>query len=617
MKRDMKKIIYIMAICIGFFLYSCNKLDVASLNIIQDKDVFNSEAGVSAYMASIYQKLPIEDFIYRQDRGFMVGDGERWQCFYQPGALCGEMVGPYGSTYDGAGGFGFWPYADIRTVNYFIENLPKNAVNFTKEQVAQWVGEAYFCRAYFYFALVKRYGGIPIIDKVQNYPQQTIEELQVPRNKEVDVWKFIGTDLDSAYEMMPEKSDRGRANRYVAAAYKSRAMLYAGCIAKYGSSNFAAGEAHDKGFVGIPASEANGFFQQALDAARLVEGHYDLKKNANNKEQNYADIFLDPGSPETIFVKDYSLTSNTAHSWDATMTCRYMTADGLSRAYPTLELVERFAGELSVVNTDGTPKRFNNPGDIMAGLEPRLLATVYFPGASLRGKQFDVQRGIYESFSGTAADEVGSNPPNLSKLHLSGSTDLLFNGKRVIGLCGISTNGDDMTRTGFYVRKYIDYNKAQSDCGLYRSTESWIDMRYAEVLLNRAEAAFELSGGDNIAEALTAINQLRDRAGASLLTTADLTSVDPIRNERCKELAFEKQYWWDLRRWRTADKVLDNTKFHALLPYYIADEGKYIFLRDLETFQRTYTFEKKYYYEPLPGGELGKNPNLYPNNPNY
>lgn len=600
----MKKLLIVL------LFISCNKLDVAPLNIIQDKDVFNNENGVTAYMATIYKALPIEDFYYRQDGS---GFARAWELFYHPGALCGELVGPYGSTGDGAGGFGYWPYADIRTVNYLIENLPENAINFSKEKVNQWLGEAYFCRAYFYFALVKRYGGIPIIRTVQNYPEQSLEELQVHRDKEVDVWKFVAADLDSAYNLMPETSARGRANRYVAAALKSRAMLYAGSIAKYGSLNFVAGDAREQGYAGIPAAEANGFFQQAWDAAHLVEGHYDLyKKKPDNKEQNYADLFLDADSPENILVRDYSLTSNTAHSWDATMTCRYMTADGLSRAYPTLEFVERFAGNLPVVNADGTPRRFNSTAELMQGIEPRLLATVYFPGATLRGRQFDTQRGIYDHFTGTAAAELGNNPPNLSFRHLSGSTDALYNGKRIIGFTGVSTNGDDMTRTGFYVRKYVDYKREQSQCGLYMSTQSWIDIRYAEVLLNRAEAAVELN---NTSDAITILNKIRDRAGATAVSGT--ITIDTVRNERCKELAFEKQFWWDLRRWRIADQVLDNTKFHALLPYYVADEDKYIFLRELEPFQRSYTFEKKFYYEPIPAGELGKNPNLYPNNPNF
>ncbi|MCF6405145.1 RagB/SusD family nutrient uptake outer membrane protein [Chitinophaga filiformis] len=607
----MKNKIYISIITLLAILLqpSCKDLNIDPLNVIQDKDVFATEAGVKGYLATIYRALPIEDFYYRQEGS---GFNRQWEHFYHPGALCGEMVGPYGSTYDGAGGFGYWPYGDIRTVNYFIENLPVYATGFSPDQIEAWLGEAYFCRAYFYFALAKRYGGIPIIRKVQHYPEQSLEELQVHRDKEVDVWNFIGDDLDSAYNKMPATSERGRANRYVAAALKSRAMLYAGSIAKYGSENFVAGDAREQGFAGIPASAAAGFFQKAWDAAKLLEGRYSLYRKKTDKELNYVDLFLDRESTENILVRDYSLTTGTAHSWDATMTCRFMTADGLSRAYPTLELVERFTGQLPIVNPDGTPRRFDNTGQLSQGLEPRLLATIYFPGATLRGRQFDMQRGIYEHFAGTAADELGQNPPNRQYRHLAGKTETLFNGMRIIGFTGISTDNDDLTRSGLYVRKYVDYNRAQSQCGLYMSTQSWIDMRYAEVLLNRAEAAVELN---NMADARNVINDIRDRAGAPLLT-GEFT-IDTVRNERCKELAFEKQYWWDIRRWRIADRLLDNTKYHALMPYYVADEQRYIFLREFEPFQRSYNFEKKFYYEPIPGGELGKNPNLYPNNPNH
>ena len=107
----MKKIKYITVILIGLVTLSCHKLDIAPLNIIGDADVFGSENGVTAYLASLYGSLPIEDFIYEQNNGFMVNDGGRWQCFYHPGALDGELAGPYGGTGDGIGGFGFKSFA--------------------------------------------------------------------------------------------------------------------------------------------------------------------------------------------------------------------------------------------------------------------------------------------------------------------------------------------------------------------------------------------------------------------------------------------------------------------------------------------------------------------------
>ncbi|RYD91874.1 MAG: RagB/SusD family nutrient uptake outer membrane protein, partial [Sphingobacteriales bacterium] len=481
----------------------------------------------------------------------------------------------------------------------------------TQPRVDLLLAEGHFIRAYFYYGMAKRYGGVPIITVPQD-PGAPLSDLQVPRNKEEDVWDFISTELDLAIASLGEQptTDKGRASKYAAAALKSRAMLFAACVAKYGSENFVDGPARSQGFVGVPAEKAPVYFQQAWDAAKLLEGKFDLYNSGPDKEQNYVDLFLKPdGNPEVIFVKQYSVAIGTAHSWDATMSPRYFTANALSRSYPTLETVERW-GELSVTNADGTPKRYTTRAEMQAGLEPRLLASIYFPGDVLRGREFDTQRGIYPSFSGTAANEV-AKPANTRSYVLAGGTDVLYQGKQVIGFTGPWTGGDELTRTGFYVRKYVDYNKAQASVDLNRSEQPWYDFRYGEVLLNRAEAAIELG---NTGDALECINKIRDRAGASALGSVDR---DGVRLERTKELVFENQYYWDLKRWRTADVVLNNTRFKGLMPYYVFNEDKFIFLKEPELFQRNYNFDKRFYYEPIPGGELGTNPNLFPNNPNY
>ena len=627
-----------MAILAVYLLGSCHKLNVPPLNIISEDQVFSTSAGVEAYMANIYTFLPMEDFVYEPNGGFMTGNGGRWQCFYHTDAIDGEMAGPFGGTGDAATGFGFWPYDKIRVINILISDLPKYASLYSPAQVNEWLGEAYFCRAYTYFALVKRYGGVPIVRTVVD-PNATIASLQVPRNTEEDVYNFIGSDFDSAYALMwvpgangNPAAQPGAASKYAAPAYKSRAMLYAATIAKYGATNYVDGPARAQGFVGIPAADANKFFQAAYDAAKLVEGQFSLYTGGYpDKEQNYVDLFLTPNN-EWIFIRQYSLSDPDAnndnsgpHSYDATMTCRFMTGNGLSRTYPSEDYVERY-GTLPIDSADGNPWRFSNVTDLISGLEPRLLATVYFPGMTLRGLTFDQQRGIFKTFIGNSAQELSDNlntPNDVNAQYpdTNSSANLIFAsnfnqtyaGHSIIGMAGFNpSTGDDNTRTGFYIRKYVNYNAAPAACGLYQSTQSYIDMRYAEVLLNRAEAAFELG---MTSDALTDINQIRDRAGAPE-ATASMT-IDTIRNERDKELAFEHQYWWDIRRWRIADQVLDNRKLYGLMPYYISTENKYIFLKQVETFQRTYTFQKLWYYEPLPGGELGKNPNLYPNNPGY
>jgi hypothetical protein len=400
-------------------------------------------------------------------------------------------------------------------------------------------------------------------------------------------------------------------------------MLYAGSIAKYGSLNFVDGDARAQGFTGIPADKAAGFYQKSIDAAKLLDGKYSLYRKTADKLTNYTDLFLDAQSPENILVRDYySGDPERMHSWDATMSpnsgMNYMTGNGLSRCYPTLELVERY-GVLNVTDPGtGKPNRYDKLSDLWQGksLEPRLLATIYFPGETLRGKPFDIWRGIYASFNATAAEEVAKTTRSFTP---SGDHSTLYPPDKtmlIIGNAGMypSSGSDDNTRTGFYVRKYINYKETDiKKIGLFSSTTHWIELRYAETLLNRAEADIETN---QLSDALLCLNDLRDRAGAAPLTMADMV-VDTVRNERCKELAFENHYWWDIKRWRIADVILSNARFHALMPYFVYDEKKWIFLKEPESFQRNYNFDKKFYYEPIPGGELNKNPNLYPNNPNY
>jgi hypothetical protein len=609
--KSIKKLIIAISVATGALATSCQKLNIPPTNIFTSDVIFNSQAGITSFLATIYQDLPIEDFKYGPSgndggpAGFLHG-GNDWTEFYNEAGVIGEEVGPY-SGFNIGTGFGFWPYGDIRNVNIMIAELPKHAAGLTQAGVNALLGEAHFLRAYYYFGLAKRYGGVPIITVAQN-PGAPLATLRVHRDKEQAVWDFIGAELDLGYQMMPATSDAGRANKYVAAALKSRAMLYAACVAKYGSVNFVDGQARASGLAGIPASAATAYFQSAYDAAKLLDGVYKLYTANADKVQNYVDLFLKP-SPENIFIKQYSMANNTAHSWDDTMSPRYFTANALTRSYPTLDLVSLW-GTLPITNPDGTPTRFDNRAQLMQGLEPRLLATIYFPGATLRGLTFDMQRGIYPSFSGTAAAEVAKQP-NARSYILAGDTKTLYQGLQVIGFTGPWTGGDELTRTGFYVRKYVDYTRQQATVNLNTSVQPWIDLRYAEVLLNRAEAAVELG---NTADALTDINLIRDRAGATLYGSIDLTKV---RNERRMELAFENQYYWDLKRWRTADVVLDRAHFKGLMPYYVFNENKYIFLAEPELFNREYTFQKQFYYEPIPGGEIGKNPNLLPNNPGY
>ena len=175
-------------------------MDIPPKNILTDDDVFNSESGVTAYITRLYEGLPIEAFTYCRVNGF-----RDWMHYDGLGHNTGEYMGSdYCYGWEVKSGFGYWEYDKIHDVNYFLETLPAYESNFTQDQINQWLGEAYFSRAFLYFGLVKRYGGVPIIDRVQNYPEESIESLKVSRNKEDEVWTFIGQDLDKAIELLPD-----------------------------------------------------------------------------------------------------------------------------------------------------------------------------------------------------------------------------------------------------------------------------------------------------------------------------------------------------------------------------------------------------------------------------
>ncbi|MBL4678965.1 MAG: RagB/SusD family nutrient uptake outer membrane protein [Mucilaginibacter sp.] len=635
----MKKTIYTALCFLICWTTACKKLDVPPINIIQDKDVLSNAGGVQAYMARLYAQLPIEDFRYSPERGLNFF----WIISPFP-AVTGEALSrdQRGAMQENVNES---PWADcyrlVRDVDYFLENIDQYSSDFSEAQVNGWKGEARFIRAATYFALVKRYGGVPLVDKVLQYPSNDLEGLNMARASEEASYDFIAADLDYAYQNMSETNQAGRANKYAAAGFKSRVMLFAGSIAKYNNITLIDGGAR---ICGIPSSKAVTYFKAACDAAKLLDGKYSLYKKtwaAGDKEaqyQNFVNLFFDASSPENIFVKQYHYPES-VHGYDAYNVPRQlMGANGYSaEVNPTLDYVELLDGLPK--NSDGTLKTttagkydlYTNTMDLFANAEPRLRATVVLPGDQLKGQSIEIRRGIYTGSSAggitpllpagstanyPTADIVQSSNANQTPYKLPDGTTM-----NPAGLSGIFTGDGTCAISGFSIRKWLVPDKPTSEVLENRSDQTWIEMRYAEVLLNYAEAAWELNSlgqnGTYLSDAMTAINQIRERAGATSLTGAgDLLSVDAIRKERRKELGFENKIWWDMRRWRTADKEQNATLYRVLMPFYAANDKKYFF--DARTDERNvrYTFDVRWYYEQIPNGEIQKSQKLV-QNPGY
>jgi starch-binding outer membrane protein, SusD/RagB family len=573
-------------------LNSCeDKLDIQPLNILSSDMVFGNEQAIIAYMASLYNAMQVEDFDFT-GASFLGNCTDEANTSFSNEAL---NIGNGTNTQ-------WWGYSNVRNVNDLIAKLPASTVGESTKQTL--MGEAYFIRAHYYFTMVKRYGGVPIITEVQSFTGNNIAELQVARNTEQQVYDFIAADLDQAATLLPPTNIKGRATKYAALALKSRAMLYAASSAKYGSVQLA-------GLMGIPAADANKYWQAAYDAANAVilSGVYSLYKVNSDKAVNFQQLFFERGTnTEAIFTKYYSYPDKT-HRWDVSMIpFGIRQSNGYSSMMcPTLDCVEQFeyidgsAGKLNI-GTPSSPIFYNTPMDLFLNKDPRFFGSVIVPFEVFKGSIIDIQSGLYDQGVKVEAGDYSAlyNPVTHQADNVNGTL-------HIVGMSG--PGGSEKTLTGFYMKKYLDPNLAQ---GLLTTADMpWMVLRYGEVLLNYAEAAVELG---KISDAKTAINLIRARAGIIALADADIT-IDRVRKERNNELAFENQRWWDYRRWHMSTILFNNFQPKMLKTYYDVQQKKYRFETG-NAGRYTKTFDVKVYYDRIDPAELAKTPNLV-QNPGY
>ena len=570
--------ILVSALVMALSFYSCDYLDVPPINIIQDDAIFNSESGITSYMTTLYYDLPIEDFRYTQ-QGFNVsGKGQGRLPNVSGEAMCSSSDDI--STIGDGTWWGCWDYGKIRRVNYFLKNFPAYKSNFQNTVLADaWMGEAHFIRAYCYFAMVKRYGGVPILREPQEYVGD-IESLKVPRDTEKACYDFIAEDLDEAFRLLPDNEEilgKGRATKYAALALKSRAMLYAGSIARYGTVDL-------NGLVGIDKALANDYFELAYKAVKELEKskRFSLYRKNSDKEKNFAELFLAEDSPENIFCKYFQRNVN-AHGWDVYFVPYQYRGDGTPANF-----AER-----------AKDTYFDDPSELFQNMDARFGGSIIYPNAIFKGEPCSIQKGLII--------EDGSKKENATNYEEAVYT---ANDGQVYHIVGKSGSGNySGNMTGFFMRKYLNENMPQSEVIENYSEQHWIEFRYAEALLNGAEAAVEM--GQHLDDALLWINDIRSRANIKQLSLSDLT-VDKVRHERRIELAFENHTYWDLRRWRIADKEIETKQYTGLCPYFDINKQKYIF-EEVAANKYYYTFDVKMYYERIPDGEIAKNEKLKQN----
>ena len=565
-------------------------LDRQPLNLIVDPDVWKSEQLVDIYLVALYDAVPI---------GFSTSPAA-YEANFTDESSYHEENPPVSNFGAQRIALNTGMYSWIRKANYFLSKIATSSLSEAK--IKSLTAECRFIRAYYYFDLVKKYGGMPIITEVQIF-EDNLEELRVGRNSEDEVYEFIASELNTAFDNLPDSWDANNGNRAtksVAMALKSRAMLYAGSIAKYGSVQL-------DGLIGIPAEKASQYYTASLEASNsimesnrfeLYDKLYDPETGTGDPATNYQYIFLDEDNKEVIFQKAYSFPDK-SHSYDNFNVPEGYTTNQGSAICPTLEMVESYEfkdGSVGVFDLEN--KEFASSDELYQNKDPRFEGTILRSGSIFAQRPVQIYRGIYAQ-NGTLYESLAPFPDDP--------------GRNQVGMDGPFPTGN-YTKTGFYIKKYLEPSSAVVEQGF--STQNYIDFRYAEILLNYAEAAFEL--GDP-AKALPAINQVRDRAGIVQLNIDQLT-LERMRNERKVELAFEDKRFWDIRRWRIGTELFRSHYIEGLWPYLKYENGQYTYL-----FKRVSgypidgglprVFEQKDYYSNL-SGYISTNTNII-NNPGW
>jgi starch-binding outer membrane protein, SusD/RagB family len=452
-------------------------------------------------------------------------------------------------------------YTGIRNVNIFLSNIDK--VPAPPASIAGWKAEARFIRAFMYFELLKRYGGVPLIaDKVFTLK----DDLQIPRNTFEEVLNYIVSECDAVKGVLMTDpgldTDWGRIPRGAAIALKCRLYLYAASPLFNGGA--LASPQKTKGLLGYTNNDPLRW-QKAIDAAEEFKalGYYAL-------QASFASVFTTKKNAEVILAKQSAQNFNIEIN-NAPIGYAPNGVQSFGLTSPTQNLVDAFTMLNGLSITD--PLSGYDALAPYTGRDKRLDVTVFYNNIQW------LKRPV-ETFEG------GVDKPN--------------------------TTNTIQTKTGYYLRKFMaDFSTSTSYA---TQSHNFVYFRYAEILLNYAEALNEVG---RVEDAVQQIILIRKRAGitagvtnrygiAAAISQTDMRSL--VQNERRVELAFEEHRFWDLRRWKIANVVLNG----PLTGMKITKIGPGTFTYARVTAGNT-VFSDKLYFMPIPYDEISKNSKLEQN----
>lgn len=538
----MKRMIILCAAVLA--LSSCSSvLDKEDLSSISESQVWVDETLTTSFCNALYASIPSWDTSVADATDEATGGGS-----WTNGTV----------TVDSP--IWYWPYTDIRNCNTFIKNAQDESVCTIDRNIANRLTyEARFVRAYLYFELVKRYGGVPLLTE----PQEMTDDLFVHRASTKECFQFIIDELKACVEGLPdsyEADDLGRATKGAAKAFLGRVLLF-------------------RASPQFNPTNATEHWQTAYEYNKETLDY--LQQQGHALYDDYGQLFLDEMNDEVIFAIRYENPVRT-HTRDAA--CRPITfsMNNSGGCHPTQEVIDRFP------TVDGGTYTYadwekEGSGDIFKlweNRDNRFYATIVYQGST---------------YFNTVM-ELNQDAPN----------DYAYN--KNMG-----------SKTGYYMKKGIDESISITDC--QQSGTDYIDIRLAEVMMNYAEAAVEVGKLSEAFEVLKQIRQragiqetsTKEEMKGKVYGLNPNMSQDEmreaLREERFIEFLYEQKRLWDMRRWMIYTDLMNGQgKRHALVMTSKGD-GTY----DTYLFDRDNTpmiSNDQMYFLPMKRGEMNNNPNL-------
>jgi len=511
----MNRIIYSALVILLVSGSSCEKfMDRDTYDSISSDKFFESESDLELYTNGFLQNMT------PSARTIGYGDINADYCAVQ---IPDDLLRPNGNVSPGnQGGWTEGSWSNLRNINYFLNNMQKLKGRISDDVYNHYEGVGRFWRAWFYYDKVQTFGAVPFYDQV--IKSNDTEALNKPRDSREFVMDKVLEDLNFAAEncSASDKYSKGGTgiNKWVALAFKSRVCLFEGTYRTYHSVDPSTGEAW------VSRSEnIQKFLKAAADASEEIMKSGVFSLVDGNKETAYRSLFTSEkiNTKEIIWGREFSKTLSTFHdlSWV------YYSPTYGSKVSLTKQFINTY------LMADGTP--FTS--------KPNYKTVTY-------------------------SDEFTGRDLRLAQTVISPEYRMTINGVNRL----YSPNWL-ITRTGYQPIKWSLDDDADNILSRAASWNSLPIFRYAEILLNYAEAKAEL-GELNASEWDKSIALLRNRAGVASIYPAAAdpylkeyyknTVSDPVllevRRERGIEMCLEMGLRWDdLMRWHMGE-LLNNSE---------------------------------------------------------